>query len=176
MKTAVVPRSDTGDNFQPTYKVGLKIAFCGPIMTFLEPTRFDQSEQTINRIFQPDPLTPYDYLRTSRRTVYLEPEKHLMHAILEEAIKTFRLHVSTKSRREHKLFLEAELWIMDRNDDWLFSFENVCEVFGLDPDFVRSGLARWKEQQIGPTVARKTPRYARSPRGQQSAAIKSASR
>jgi hypothetical protein len=145
-------------------------------MTFLEPTRFDQSEQTINRIFQPDPLTPYDYLRTSRRTVHLDPEKHLMHAILEEAIKTFRLHVSTKSKRERKLFLEAELWIMDRNDDWLFSFENVCEVFGLDPDFVRSGLARWKEQQSRPTVARKTPSFARSSRRQQSAAIKSASR
>lgn len=131
-------------------------------MTFLEPTRFDQSEQTINRIFQPDPLTPYDYLRTSRRTVHLDPEKHLMHAILEEAIKTYRLHVSTKSKREHKLFLEAELWIMDRNDDWLFSFENLCEVLGLDPDFVRSGLARWKEQQVGPAVVGETARRQRS--------------
>lgn len=131
-------------------------------MTFLEPTRFDQTEQTINRIFQPDPLTPYDYLRTSRRTVHLDPEKHLMHAILEEAIKTYRLHVSTKSKREHKLFLEAELWIMDRNDDWLFSFENLCEVLGLDPDFVRSGLARWKEQQVAPAVVRETARRQRS--------------
>ena len=131
-------------------------------MTFLEPTRFDQTEQTINRIFQPDPLTPYDYLRTSRRSVHLDPEKHLMHAILEEAIKTYRLHVSTKSKREHKLFLEAELWIMDRNDDWLFSFENLCEVLGLDPDFVRSGLARWKEQQVGPAVVRETARRQRS--------------
>ncbi len=133
-------------------------------MTFLESTRFDQTEQTINRIFQPDTLTPYVYLRNSRRTVHLEPEKHLMHAILEEAIKTFRLYVSTKSRREQRLFLDAELWIMTRNDDALFSFENICEVLGLDPDFVRSGLARWKEQQRGPTVVRKTPRYPRSRR------------
>ncbi len=143
-------------------------------MTFLESTRFDQTEQTINRIFQPDPLTPYDYLRTSRRSVHLEPEKHLMHAILEEAIKTYRLHVSTKSKREHRLFLEAELWIMDRNDDWLFSFENLCEVLGLDPDFVRSGLARWKEQQVGPAVVRKTPRY-RDRSARQRSAIKPAS-
>jgi hypothetical protein len=127
-------------------------------------------------MFQPDPLTPYDYLRTSRRAVHLEPEKHLMHAILEEAIKTFRLHVSSKSKREHKLFLEAELWIMDPADNWLFSFENVCEVLGLDPAFVRSGLARWKEQQSRLTVAQKIPSYARSPQAQQSSAIKSASR
>jgi len=145
-------------------------------MTLLEPTRIDHAEQTINRIFQPDPLIPYDYLKTSRRTVHLEPEKHLMHAILEEAIKTFRLHVSTKSRRERRMFLEAELWIMDRTDDWLFSFENVCDVLGLDPDFVRSGLARWKEQQSRQTVVRKTPRFRRSRHGPHNSAIKSASR
>ena len=51
---------------------------------------------------------------------------------------------------------------MDRNDDWLFSFENLCEVLGLDPDFVRSGLARWKEQQVGPAVVRETARRQRS--------------
>ncbi len=131
-------------------------------MTLLDSSRLDHNEQSIAAMFQPDPLTPYDYLRTSRRTVHLDPEKHLMHAILEEAIKTYRLHVSTKSKREHKLFLEAEQWIMDRNDDWLFSFENLCEVLGLDPDFVRSGLARWKEQQVGPGVVRETARRQRS--------------
>ena len=88
-----------------------------------------------------------------------------MHAILEEAIKTFRLYVSSKSRREQRLFLDAELWIMTRNnDDGLFSFENICEVLGLDPDFVRSGLAHWKEKQRVSTLVRKTPRYPRSRR------------
>lgn len=87
-----------------------------------------------------------------------------MHAILEEAIKTFRLHVSTHSGPGHRLFLDAQLWIMSRNDDWLFSFEYICEVLGLDPDFVRSGLAHLKEQQSGPAVVCKTPRNPRSKR------------
>ena len=70
-----------------------------------------------------------------------------MHAILEEAIKTYRMHVSATRGRDYRHFLDVQLWIMARNDDWLFSFENICEVLGLDPDFVRSGLTRWKEQQ-----------------------------
>lgn len=131
-------------------------------MTLLNSTRFDYNEQNIAGMYQPDPITPYDYLRTARRTVHLEPEKHLMHAILEEAIKTFRLHVSTESARERRLFLDAQLWIMARNDDWLFSFENICEVLGLDPDFVRSGLARWKEQHVDPARVRKTARRHRA--------------
>ena len=85
-----------------------------------------------------------------------------MHAILEEAIKTYRLHVSAKRGREYRLFLDAQLWIMARNDDWLFSFENICEVLGLDPDFVRSGLTRWKEQQNNVSTVQKTLRYRRS--------------
>ena len=116
-------------------------------MTFTESSRFDHSEQSLTRMFQPDPLTPYEHLRNSRRTVPLEPEKHLMHAILEEAIKTYRMHVSAKGGRDYRLFLDAQNWIMARNDEWLFSFENICEVLGLDPDFVRSGLNRWKDQQ-----------------------------
>lgn len=87
-----------------------------------------------------------------------------MHAILEEAIKTFRMHASSKSGRDYRHFLDAQLWIMARNDDWLFSFENICEVLGLDPDFVRSGLTRWKEQQSGLAPVRKTPRYRGSKR------------
>ncbi len=87
-----------------------------------------------------------------------------MHAILEEGIKTFRLHVSTHSGPGHRLFLEAQLWIMSRNDDGLFSFENICEVLGLDPDFMRSGLVRFKEQQSGPAVVCGTPRNPRSKR------------
>ena len=70
-----------------------------------------------------------------------------MHAILEEAIKTYRMHVSAKGGRDYRLFIDAQNWIMARNDEWLFSFENICEVLGLDPDFVRSGMNRWKDQQ-----------------------------
>ena len=87
-----------------------------------------------------------------------------MHAILEEAIKTYRMHVSAKRGREYRHFLDVQLWIMARNDDWLFSFENICEVLGLDPDFVRSGLTRWKEQQSDVATVPKTLRCRGSKR------------
>ena len=143
-------------------------------MTLLDSTRLDHNEQTIAGMFQPDPLTPYDYLRTSRRTVHLGPEKHLMHAILEEAIKTFRLHVSTKSRREHRLFLEAELWIMDRNDEWLFSFENVCEVLGFRSRFRAQWLGSLERTASRPHGGAEDATSSRH--GPHNSAIKSASR
>ena len=26
------------------------------------------------------------------------------------------------------------------NDDWIFSFNNICEILGLDPDYIRRRL------------------------------------
>jgi hypothetical protein len=43
------------------------------------------------------------------------------------------------------LFKEAEEWIMEKNSDWFFSFENICETLELYPDYIRQGLLRWKE-------------------------------
>jgi hypothetical protein len=52
------------------------------------------------------------YLDTFRRSEHLEPEKSLLAAILEYC----------------------------GGNDWIFSFDNVCELLGLDPEYVRRGL------------------------------------
>jgi hypothetical protein len=37
---------------------------------------------------------------------------------------------------------------MDRQRDWLFSFEHICDVLQLNPDYIRLGLLRWKDAQL----------------------------
>ena len=39
---------------------------------------------------------------------------------------------------------------MDRGSDqtWLFSFQNICDVLGLDADYLRRGLRVWKERAL----------------------------
>ncbi len=34
---------------------------------------------------------------------------------------------------------------MEKDGDWFFSFENVCETLGFYPDYIRHGLLAWKE-------------------------------
>jgi hypothetical protein len=36
-------------------------------------------------------------------------------------------------------FLEVEKWIVG-GGNWIFSFDNLCELLGLDPEYVRRGL------------------------------------
>ncbi|HXV84003.1 MAG TPA: hypothetical protein VEG60_29475 [Candidatus Binatia bacterium] len=104
-------------------------------------------EERVTSLFQPDTLLPEQYLDTFRRKLHLEPEKKLMLAVLEDAIACFQKYVFVREGKGKVLFQEAEDWIWDRNNDWLFSFANVCETLGFNPAFLRQGLAQWRAQK-----------------------------
>src|SRR5438132_11060284 len=78
----------------------------------------------------------------------LEGEEKLMLAVLGKAVEYFQKYVLAKDERGKKLFQEAEEWILDKDSDWLYSFENICDAFGLHPDYMRQGLLCWKEARL----------------------------
>ena len=53
--------------------------------------------------------------------------------------------VLTATSREGKA---PEEWIEDADRTWLFSFQNICDVLGLDADYLRRGLRVWKERAL----------------------------
>ena len=75
-----------------------------------------------------------------RRSEYLEPETALIAAILEDAIHDYRKYRRTRDPAGKERFCEAEEWLMHDGNSWIFSFGNVCEFLGLDPEYVRRGL------------------------------------
>ena len=79
----------------------------------------------------------------------IEPEKRLMLAILEDAVWCFKkyLFAPENSRNEYE-FRGAEDWILDKNNEWLFSFNNICDTLGFNSSYIRHGLMRFKEKQM----------------------------
>jgi len=77
-----------------------------------------------------------------------EGEERLMLAVLEEAVKCFQEYVLATRPREKRLFQEAEEWILEKDSDYLFSFESICQTLGLQPDYTRQGLLVWKEAKL----------------------------
>jgi hypothetical protein len=75
-----------------------------------------------------------------------EGEKELMLAILEDAINSFQSYIVAGNEKERKQFQEAQEWMLGKNQDWLFSFNNVCETLGLDPSYLRRGLMAWAKR------------------------------
>ncbi len=104
--------------------------------------------EKIASLFQPDTLLPAQYFETYRRNTPLEPEKRLVLALLEDAILCFQDNVLAQSGKRKKLFDEAEEWILEAGDDWVFSFVNICETFGIHPQYLRNGLMKWKQKKL----------------------------
>lgn len=105
-------------------------------------------EEKLGFLFQPDVLISAQYFDTLRSKTGLEPEKRLMLAVLEDAVHCFQDNVLEQSDTKQKLFAEAEEWFLNEGDDSGFSFENICEALGLNPEYVRQGLLRWKEKNL----------------------------
>jgi hypothetical protein len=99
-------------------------------------------------LFQPDSLLPVQYFENFRRKVQTEPEKRLMLAVLEDALACFQKHFSSRGGRGLRLFRETEEWIFRGDISQPFSFTNICEVVGFDPEYVRQGLLKWRERKI----------------------------
>lgn len=88
-----------------------------------------------------DPVVNEQFFKSGFRPA----EERLMLAVLQDAVKCFQEHVLAQHLWEKKLFQEAENWILEKNTNWLFSFENICETLELNPDYIRRGLLVWKK-------------------------------
>ena len=79
----------------------------------------------------------------------------LMHAVLDDALSCWQKQFTTNRRRERRVAHEAERWFFSNNSSWPFAFVNICAALGLDPNYIRQGLRRWRHSPP-PRVSRVT--------------------
>ena len=113
------------------------------------------SSEKLGLRFEPDVLVRDKYSDACRPNIYLQPERMLMLAVLEDAIYCFQRFYPPANARERNRFQDAEEWFSDDRLDWPYSFANVCQILDFDTDYLRQGLLRWKEQHR-PTSSLKT--------------------
>lgn len=80
------------------------------------------------------------------------PERRLMLAVFESSLHDYQQNKGMGSRRACRLFHETEEWFRSADTTWLFSFENICMVLGLDAQAVREALFRKDSQSQMPTI------------------------
>ena len=81
------------------------------------------------------------YWDSVRRGEPLDPEMALLRALLQDAVYEYRKYASACDRRGQRRFREAEAWFKEGRCDWIFSFRNVCEHLGVNPDYILRGLS-----------------------------------
>jgi hypothetical protein len=102
----------------------------------------------LTELFGPDIVLPEQIVEGYRNDSYLSGEKALMLAVLEDGIRCFQEHLRNPRYNPRLLSQQAEEWIRVEDWDWPFSFNNVCDTLGLDPEALRSALFRWKAERL----------------------------
>lgn len=107
---------------------------------------------------EPDALAQFEYGRHFDSRPQRSPEARMMFAILVDAVECFQRFLYASKSRDRRLSEQAEAWIFGR-ENWVFSFENICEELGIDPNYLRSGLRRWREQAKPPSETCQPPAF-----------------
>lgn len=99
------------------------------------------------RIIEPDTFLPSQYYGGRGLSRQLDGEKKLMLAILKDAVECLDKYRDTQSSIGRGLYENALEWVEDRSAVWPFSFNNICELLGFDPDYLREFLLKREREQ-----------------------------
>jgi hypothetical protein len=111
-----------------------------------------QEKETLDEklpgLFEPDTLLPIQYFEAMRKKHLLEGEKRLILSVLEDAVECFMKCIDASSNKGQRLFRDADEWIALEDKHWVFSFDNVCDMLDINPEYMRRGLKQWKERKL----------------------------
>jgi hypothetical protein len=111
-----------------------------------------QEKETLDEklpgLFEPDTLLPIQYFEAMRRKHLLEGEKRLVLSVLEDAVECFMKCIDSSTNKGQRLFRDAEEWINLEDKKWVFSFDNVCEMLDINPEYLRRGLREWRVRKL----------------------------
>lgn len=68
------------------------------------------------------------------------PERALMSALLFDGVINCMNYAGCGGKSAQARFREAFSWIMRAGNEYIFSFENVCDCLGVNADSLRMGL------------------------------------
>jgi hypothetical protein len=111
-------------------------------------------DDILARILEPDIFLPSQFYGSGSLSRKLEGEKRLMIAILKDAVECLEKFRTSSSSSGRSHYLNALEWVQDENTEWLFSFTNICDLLGFDPDYLREVLLKRENKYVKPVQTR----------------------
>ena len=124
------------------------------IRTWSSDGSHSDSKRPLGSLFGGGDLLP---TQLATRSIW-SAEKHLAAAVLDSALVEIRDHYGVKNHR--RPVKEALEWVYSDDMEWPYAFLALCELFALDPAWVRARVADWTAAPQRPEVARVRYRHA----------------
>ena len=96
----------------------------------------------------PEIMLPAQFDDLRRSGVVTRGEHRLMLAVLEDAVHLYQIGCARGDTRARRVLDETERWFASEETTSPFSFVTICQVFGLDADYLRAGLRRWRAREV----------------------------
>jgi len=100
-------------------------------------------------VFEPDVIVPSHFTKKIGTELY-GGERKLMAALLSDGIEAYISYASGLHNRRlagvdslSESAREALEWVDIKDISYVFSFDNVCQSLGIDPDYLRVGLKKY---------------------------------
>ena len=120
-------------------------------------------------LFEPDVVLPSQYFSGDDEGLR-GGERKLMAALLSDGIEAYVAQCTATSSSLTSGKIDAREWVETCDENYVFSFDNVCECLGIDPEYLRLGLARYvssvERQRAGGDSAKRVWKKIRRPRKQ----------
>jgi len=111
-------------------------------------------DEFLARILEPDIFLPSQFYGSTGLSRQLEGEKRLMIAVLKDAVECLEKYRGSRNSIGQCQYLSAIEWVEDTDTDWLFSFTNICDLLGFDPEYLREVLLKREHRYIKPQRAK----------------------
>jgi len=99
-------------------------------------------------LFEPDALLPAQFYAAFRGGSGVSGEKRLMLAVLQDALDCYQKYAFATDGQGQQMFADASAWISDGDRSWYFSFENICEILEINPEYLRHGVMLWRQRAV----------------------------
>ena len=107
-------------------------------------TKFSINEEQAD-ILENDILLP-DYLLKIKSPQPKEGTRQLMAALLSDGVEAYvRKFSDFKNTSIENEFKDCEVraWVETKDLSYVFSFDNVCDSLGINPDYLRLGIKKY---------------------------------
>ena len=98
--------------------------------------------------FLPDMLLPAQFFSDRLLVGKASGEMALRWAVFADGLEQYWKLAADPFAHRSPEFQEEEDWVLAEDAEWPFSFTNLCESFGLDPQSVRCVLVAWKNAHL----------------------------
>ena len=129
-----------------------------------EATGYGYENTAIGNLIQSEIMTVEQWNDENRRTKDTTPERELLFAVLEDAV---RCYIEPVRHNRKRLFHDAQAWFFTDDtsgpEAGYFSFDYICQVLDINASWFRTNLLNAKARGLNKVAFRLNPLRTKAP-------------